>query len=152
MRRSPIEEGRRWLEQAEADLLWVKDLAGRGGYHIACFLAQQTAEKAMKAFIYAQGEDIVLGHSVERLCTQASQWNSDFSEKVKRWAVLDAYYIPTRYPNGLPDSIPARVYTEETAKNAAALAEEVVVVIRTEFTRLEQEAKDESEQQHGDVT
>ena len=63
MRRSPLEEGRRWLAQAEEDLKWVRDLANRGGYHLACFLAQQTGEKAMKAFLYAQGEEVVLGHS-----------------------------------------------------------------------------------------
>ena len=141
MRRSPLEEGRRWLDQAEADLLWVKDLADRGGYHLACFLAQQTAEKALKAFIYAQGEEIVLGHSVDRLCTEASRWKPDFQEGAKKWAILDSFYIPTRYPNGLPDSIPARVYTQDIAQTAAALADEVVTVIRAEFSRLEEPGK-----------
>ena len=126
MRRSPLEEGQRWLAQADEDLKWVKDLANRGGYYLACFLAQQTAEKAMKAFLYAQGEEVVLGHSVERLCALASRWKPDLTESVKRWAILDSYYFPTRYPNGLPDSIPARVYTEEVAKAAAALADEIV--------------------------
>jgi HEPN domain-containing protein len=51
MRRSPLDEGRRWLEQAEEDLRWAKHLARRGGYHIACFLAQQVGEKAPKAFL-----------------------------------------------------------------------------------------------------
>jgi len=41
----------RWLEQASEDLKWAKDLAERGGYHIACFLAQQIGEKALKAFL-----------------------------------------------------------------------------------------------------
>ena len=136
MRRSPLEEGQRWLAQAEEDLKWVKDLADRGGYYLACFLAQQTAEKAMKAFLYAQGEEVVLGHSVERLCTMASQWKPGLKESVKRWAILDTYYIPTRYPNGLPDSIPAKVYTEEIAQGAASLAEEIVSSIRSELERL----------------
>jgi HEPN domain-containing protein len=131
MRRSPLEEGQRWLAQAEEDLKWVKDLADRGGYYLAC-----SAEKAMKAFLYAQGEEVVLGHSVERLCTMAGQWKPDLKESVKRWAILDTYYIPTRYPNGLPDSIPARVYTEEVAKAAATLAEEIVSSIRSELERL----------------
>lgn len=39
---------------------------------------------------------------------------------------LDAHYVPTRYPNAIPDSIPARVYTENVAKEAVNLAEEVV--------------------------
>ena len=127
-------------------MLWVKDLASRGGYHLACFLAQQTAEKALKAFIYAQGEEIVLGHSVERLCTQASRWKSEFEINAKKWAILDSYYIPTRYPNALPDSIPARVYTEEIAKSAAALADEVVVVMRAELARIEQQAQQQSKE------
>ena len=145
MRRSPLEEGRRWLAQAEEDLKWVRDLANRGGYHLACFLAQQTGEKAMKAFLYAQGEEVVLGHSVERLCALASRWKPDLIESVKRWAVLDSYYIPTRYPNGLPDSIPAKVYTEEAAKSAATLAEEIVASIRSELMRLDNAAGTQSE-------
>jgi len=36
--RDASEEGKRWLEQAKADLKWARDLAERGGYHIACFL------------------------------------------------------------------------------------------------------------------
>ncbi len=34
--------------------------------------------------------------------------------------------MPTRYPNSLPGSIPARVYTREAAAGAVALAEEMV--------------------------
>jgi HEPN domain-containing protein len=42
------------LEQAAEDLRWAKDLAERGGYHIACFLAQQVGEKALKGFLRAR--------------------------------------------------------------------------------------------------
>ena len=83
MRREAIEEGKRWLEQAKEDLKWTKDLAERGGYHIACFLAQQVGEKALKAFLYAQGEEIVIGHSIERLCNLASKFDNKFSKKSK---------------------------------------------------------------------
>lgn len=68
MRKEAIEEGKRWLEQAIEDLKWAKDLAERGGYHISCFLAQQVGEKALRAYLYAQGEEIVIGHSIERSC------------------------------------------------------------------------------------
>ncbi|MGC8719533.1 MAG: HEPN domain-containing protein [Thermodesulforhabdaceae bacterium] len=126
MRREAIEEGKRWLEQSVEDLKWAKDLAERGGYHIACFLAQQVGEKALKAFLYAQGEEIVIGHSIERLCHSASRFDAEFSEKVKSWSILDGYYVPTRYPNSLPDSIPARIYTKAAALDAVRLAEEIV--------------------------
>jgi len=49
-----------------------------------------------------------------------------FGTRVEKWAVLDSYYIPTRYPNGLPDDIPARVYNREAATSALALVEDVL--------------------------
>jgi HEPN domain-containing protein len=67
MRNNALEEGQRWLSQAAEDLRWAKHLAEEGGWHLACFLSQQVAEKALKAFLYAQGEEIVLGRSVARL-------------------------------------------------------------------------------------
>lgn len=139
MRPPPIAEGRRWLEQAVHDLAWADDLAQRGGYHIACFLAQQVAEKAIKAFLYATGEEIVLGHSVQRLASDAGESDSAFVENSRRWSALDAYYIPTRYPNGLPDSIPALVYTQEAAQDAVALARDAVEFVSEKIAGLERE-------------
>jgi HEPN domain-containing protein len=130
MRRSPQEEGKRWLDQAAEDLRWAVKLAEEGGWHLACFLAQQVTEKALKGFLYAQGEEIVLGHSVERLCSAAAAYQPAFSDKTRRWSILDGYYVPTRYPNSLPDGIPANVFTEDAAKSAVALAEEAVTWIR----------------------
>lgn len=129
MRRSNLEEGLRWLEQAREDLKWAKDLAQRGGFYLACFLSQQIAEKALKAFLYAQGLEIVLGHSIARLGAEAAELDREFKDRVRHWAVLDGYYIPTRYPNGLPDSIPARVYNQEAAQEAVKLAVEAVAFV-----------------------
>lgn len=130
MRKPPIEEGRRWLEQAAEDLRWAAHLAEAGGYHIACFLAQQVAEKALKAFLYAQGEAVVLGHSVGELGRRAGGFSEEIREKAPVWGILDAYYIPTRYPNGLPDGIPARVFTHRVAAEAVALADEAVSTVK----------------------
>lgn len=58
MRRKPLDEGRRWLAQAQEDLRWTRHLAEEGAYYLACFLAQQAAEKAIKAFLYAQGKGV----------------------------------------------------------------------------------------------
>ena len=126
MRKTATEEAARWMAQAREDLRWASRLAEQGGYHLACFLAQQVSEKALKAFLYAQGEEIVLGHSVGRLCAQASSYDPGFKEKAARWTILDTYYIPTRYPNGLPDGIPADAYNADAADSAVRLAEDVV--------------------------
>lgn len=129
MRNQPIEEGRRWLRQAQVDLRWTGHLAEQGAYHLACFLAQQVTEKALKAFLYAQGEEIVLGHSVERLCAAAAAYEPEFRIRARSWSLLDGYYIPTRYPNGLPDGIPADVYTAQAADDAVRLATEAVAFV-----------------------
>ncbi|MGQ9558796.1 MAG: HEPN domain-containing protein [Desulfurispora sp.] len=129
MRKPPHEEARRWLEQAREDLKWAQHLAEEGGYHIACFLAQQVAEKALKAFLYAQGEVIVLGHAVSMLAEKAAAYEQYIAQKKSAWSILDGYYIPTRYPNGLPDSIPARVYNQQAARSAVDIARDVVETV-----------------------
>jgi HEPN domain-containing protein len=128
--REPLDEGLRWLRQAEEDFRWAADLADRGGYHIACFLAQQVGEKALKALLYARGEEIVLGHSVQRLAARIAEFDQDVAASANRWAVLDGYYVATRYPNSIPDSIPALVYNQEAAKGAVGLAGEIVALVR----------------------
>jgi HEPN domain-containing protein len=134
MRNTPLEEGQRWLRQAQEDLRWARHLAEQGAYHLACFLAQQVAEKVLKAFLYAQGEEIVVGHSVERLCAAAASFEPEFRIRARSWSVLDGYYIPTRYPNSLPDGIPADVYTQQAAADAVELAGEAVDFVATFLT------------------
>ena len=41
---------------------------------------------------------------------------------------------PTRYPNSVPGSIPARVYTADAAQSALALAREVVACVQRYMT------------------
>jgi HEPN domain-containing protein len=134
MRDSPRHEGRRWLDQAQVDLQWARHLQAEGAYYLVCFLAQQLAEKALKAFLYAQGEELVIGHSVRQLCQRAVAYDTQLVEHLEDWAILDSYYIPTRYPNGLPADIPARVYNREASRSALTLAEAVFTCIHTWFT------------------
>lgn len=126
-------EGLRWLEQAEADRKGVQLLFDGGSFHLACFVSQQVAEKALKAFIFAQGEEFVVGHSVEALSRWAAEYDPDFEKLRQKVALLDSYYIPTRYPNGLPDSIPARVYTRHAAEETMHMADQVLDFIRAKL-------------------
>ena len=79
------------------------------------------------------GEEIVLGHSVERLCAEAAHYDAAFAERARRWAILDGFYVPTRYPNSIPDTIPARVYTADAAGEAVRLAREIVAYVAERF-------------------
>ena len=136
MRAPARDQGQRWLEQARVDLHWVRHLAEQGAFYLVCFLAQQAAEKALKAILYAAGQDLVLGHSVRQLAQQVAETGGGrFEGDIDRWAVLDSYYIPTRYPNGLPDDIPANVYNREAATSAVTLVEEVLLEVEGWFER-----------------
>lgn len=130
MKPEALAEGRRWLEQAEADRHGAQLLLDGGSYHLACFVAQQVGEKALKAFLYAQGEEVVIGHSVEALARWAAEYDAEFAALREAVAPLDAYYIPTRYPNGLPGNIPARVYTRNAALETVRMADLVLDLVR----------------------
>ncbi|MCC7352115.1 MAG: HEPN domain-containing protein [Anaerolineae bacterium] len=123
-------EADRWFRQAVHDLDAARHTARGGFYFAACFHAQQAAEKALKACRYAQGEQIVLGHSVFRLAEACGTKDPRFANLAHECGRLDTFYIPTRYPNGLPESIPAEVYTAADADLALQLAQRVIDLVR----------------------
>jgi len=43
--------------------------------------------------------------------------------------IVDQYYIPTRYPNGLPGGIPHEVYTDAQAGEAVSGAGQVLDLV-----------------------
>lgn len=130
MKRSPIEEGSRWWRQALQDYddaLYCQE--GRR-FHLTAFLAQQSAEKAIKAFLYAQGVPEVRGHSVAELVRAAARIDRSFKGIQAQAALLDKYCIPTRYPNGLPGGIPAEAFDAHDAERALELARLVLETVR----------------------
>ena len=120
-------EAERWLRQARADLDVVHTLVAAGHYAASCFHSQQAAEKALKAVLYAEGARVVLGHSVRDLARQCVDIDGAFASLVTEGALLDQFYIPTRYPNGLPSpAVPSEMYTAAQAQMAREAAERVL--------------------------
>ena len=131
MRPEPKDEGRRWLDQAVRDLDDAR-FAREGGRHsLACFLCQQAAEKAVKAFLVTEGEEVVWGHSVADLCARAAAFDQRFTDLRGDAASLDLLYVPTRYPNGLPGGLPADAFHKDDADRALARAERVIGSVRS---------------------
>jgi len=124
-------EAIRWLLQAEQDLDDAAfNLEGQR-YNIACFLAQQSAEKMLKAYLYKKGERKVWGHSVADLVDDSKKYDKSFKSLFRIAGPLDMYYIPTRYPDGLPGGIPARVFQEEDARKAIDMSERIMEFIKS---------------------
>ncbi len=127
-------EAARWLEQARRDLDDARYAAAGARWNLTCFLAQQSAEKALKAFLFARGAEMVWGHSVAELCHDAALHDPAFAELGREAAALDQYYIPTRYPNGLPGGIPADAYGRADGERALALSSRVIDLVARRVT------------------
>lgn len=122
----PQEEARRWLAQAQNDLAFARVGLNEGYHAQTCFLAQQAAEKAVKAVRYARGDRIVLGHSVWDQLRVIGSDATGLAKHEEAARQLDQLYVPSRYPNGLPAGAPFEVITAAQAKSAVAAAESIV--------------------------
>mgnify|MGYP006308297029 FL=1 len=120
-------EAKRWLQQARSDLEASKDSRAAGHYEWACFQAQQAAEKGIKAIWFHHAYD-PWGHSLIKLLrdfpdAEVRERLEDLADSAK---LLDKLYIPTRYPNGLPDATPGEVYTRSEAETASETAKTII--------------------------
>lgn len=125
------EEGRRWLDQAEADLKTARDCTSDGNFYAATFFAQQAAEKGLKGYLYARGLRAVLTHSVRELLEEAAKYESAFKGFHNYGQELDRHYIGSRYPDFYPQGAPYQYYNEEVAQRCLSYA----ALILTELTK-----------------
>ncbi len=122
---------RDWLDQARADLAHAEKSLQMGDHAWACFAAQQAAEMAAKALHMRLGQ-IAWGHSVAQLLAALPPQVRPDDDLLDKAKVLDKYYIPTRYPNAHPVGPAYSAYTLEEARQAVALAREVVAFCERE--------------------
>ncbi|MBU0592004.1 HEPN domain-containing protein [Candidatus Micrarchaeota archaeon] len=123
-------EAERWLRQAEEDLSVAQLLTANNKHNVACFMAQQSAEKALKAFLYSRGAEEVWGHSVAELSFDSEKFDKSFEPLRKKVSSLDKYYIPTRYPGSLPGGIPAEAFDKDDAEKAIRLANQTISFVK----------------------
>lgn len=126
--RDSAAEAQRWLRQAENDLAFGELALREGFFAQACFVAQQTAEKALKSLAYGQGERLVLGHSIVQLVDRMAASVPEFGKLREQAGLLDQYYVATRYPNGLPGGVPFEAFGERQAREAIGAASAFVEV------------------------
>ena len=123
-----MERSQDWIDEAEGDLEHAANDIESGFYNWACFSAQQSAEKAVKAVFQKMGAE-AWGHSVSDLLKELSK-----SHQVEtRHAVslldealeLDKAYIAARYPNAHPSGSPRNRYTKREAERLISYAERI---------------------------
>jgi len=124
MRKPYSEEAARWLQHARDEYADADDLRKRGRFYLALFHFQQSTEKALKAYLLAtvKSTEALRTHAIGDLVATASAVDHDF-QSITSAKRLDQYYIPTRYPNGLPGGVPSRFYDDPVeAAEASRLA------------------------------
>ncbi len=97
-------------------------------YNQACFHSQQCAEKAVKGLLALQGKRLPRTHFLGDLLTILDP--DPFTESLDIH-LLDRFYIPTRYPDALPGSLPEGLPNREEAADALAVAQQVLHTIAT---------------------
>ena len=131
MKRPEKEEAMRWFTHAKDEFIDADELRKRGRFYLALFHFQQSVEKAIKAFLYLniKSIEVFYTHSINDLIKIAIEIDTEFN-KVVSVKKLDQYYIPTRYPNGLPGGIPSRYYDDpKEAEDAMLLAKKAIELI-----------------------
>lgn len=115
-----------WYAQALRDIEQAQDSARAGRHEWACFAAQQAAEMAVKAVHLKLGQE-GWGHVVRRLLEELTSSVQVPEALIEDARILDAYYIPTRYPNGHAAGAPGEHYgktqSDEAIRHARAIVE-----------------------------
>jgi HEPN domain-containing protein len=129
-------EAFRWYRQGKRDGETAAKNAASGDHEVACFLYQQGAEKLLKAALYLKGERPVVGHATTHLAARCSEYESSFKDLLEACQELDVFYIPTRYPNGVPDGAPYEFFGSRHSERGAIAYNKVLEKITPLFRHL----------------
>lgn len=124
-------DSERWLRQSEADIGAANGSLKNKNYEWACFQSQQAAEKALKSLYYFHAAE-PWGHSVIKLIKEfpKKRDKKEIAALLDEAGELDKLYIPTRYPNGLPELTPSEVYTKKEAQKAIKSAKAIIKKVK----------------------
>lgn len=130
-------EAFRWLTTAQDDLDSAVILRKNVKFAHSCFHAQQAGEKAVKALWYLADAD-PWGHSIMKLIDDLENVDLKLHDRLKSLSrlgmVLDRFYIPTRYPNGLPDITPDAAFTDEDADTCIEHSGKIIETVHSILT------------------
>src|SRR3989338_4909194 len=122
-------EADRWFRQAENDLKAAQG-SQQGGFHAqTCFWAQQSAAKALRAFLFINKEDAKETRSVSELLERCLTYDEEFKSVIEHSSRLDIYYKTTRYPDSLPGGIPAELISNRDSNEAIKIAADILALV-----------------------
>jgi HEPN domain-containing protein len=120
-----------WIEKAHDDeLTCLSLLTHRDAPPTSvCFIAQQMAEKHMKALYIFFGEELHKIHDLKKLATILEKHVSNIFDLEEEFNILNKYYTTTRYPGDFPEGFSWHD-AEEAFKAATRIKEFVLEKIK----------------------
>lgn len=125
------EEANKWIVFAQEDLKMAELALREGIYNQVCFHSEQCVEKVLKGYIADKGRIHPQTHKLADLLAFIS--SSPFDNFKDEILILDRFYIPTRYPDALPGTLPKGLPSEKDAKEAIEVARTVLKKIEVAF-------------------
>lgn len=116
---------KQWLDKAAEDLAVARLVLKEGHTAHACFLSQQCME-SLKAYLIAKTNTYPRVHNLVDLLSDCRQIDPTFSQFYSRCAVVDQYYIPTRYPGGIAGGLPGGTPDTTQAEEALTGADTIL--------------------------
>jgi len=109
---------RGWLRKAESDELALQASLAAGALDAACFHAQQSAERYLKAFLTQAGIDFPYSHNLSKLVQLCAGYDPSFQVLTATVEPLTPYAVELRYDH---DFWPSRQVAEEAKSLAEAV-------------------------------
>ena len=122
-----------WLAQADADLEAARANAEQDRHALACFLAHETAVKAVKGFLYKKGAEMVWGDHLSDLCEDAMAFDASFDFVKSVGALLDKHALGARNPDAVGGAVPAQLYDANDSGHSIEIASEVLEAVRVKI-------------------
>lgn len=122
-------DAERWLSFARDDLRMAELALEEEIFNQVCFHSQQSAEKSIKALISSQAKTPPRTHVMAELIRLL---NPNPVEQISMELLfLDRFYIPTRYPDALPGSLPEGMPNNQDAAGALATAQQILDIVQS---------------------
>lgn len=118
-----------WLKQAQRDLEHAISSRANSQHDWACFASHQAAEKALKALHLSRQQE-AWGHVLTQLIDELPESARPSADLIEKARVLDAFYVPTRYPNGHPAGAPFEHYGNLHSEQAVDYARQIIEFAR----------------------
>ena len=114
---------RSWLTKAASDLRSARVLgsADDAPLDTAIYHCQQTAEKAVKAFLVSKEVSPEKTHDIRKLTLEAAVHEPRFNEVMDMAVSLTPYAWEFRYPDDLAETYPTREEFDEALQHAQAI-------------------------------